>query len=92
MIRDDGRDQWGMCKISERMEPTRRPAIRAITRADARYICMWRSMPACGSNRTRNCFPTLAEAVANLARRPAWGPDHVWDARHNRVAFVVVER
>jgi hypothetical protein len=74
-----------MCGITEIPD---RHTVNAPTRADARFVCMWRHQQS-GGHRYRNCYPTLAAAVAHLARHPDWGPDHVWDARHGRIAFVV---
>ena len=72
----DGRDRWGMCKITENPD---RHMPRAMTRADARYICFWET-PGPGAGRFRNSYATLSDAIAHLARHPEWGPDHVWDA------------
>lgn len=81
----DGRDRWGMCNVTEIPD---RHTVNAPTRADARFVCMWRSQGS-GEHRYRNCYPTLAEAVAHLARHPDWGPDHVYDARLCQIVFVV---
>lgn len=78
-MNDDGRDASGI------LDTWWGPLY--FTRAENRFGLFWLTPPP-GWTTNRNCFGTLAEAVAIGDSRPAWGPDHVYDFVHARIAYV----